>query len=228
MLIREQLFEKQDEKYRLFSSSLIPNAENIIGVRMPELRNMAKEIVKEDWHSFLTTAAGDFFEEVLLQGIVIGYAHMDIEERLQWVERFVPNIPNWSICDSFCSGLKMTKNNQAYVLAFLQQYIDSDKEYEVRFAVVMLLNYYIEERYIERVLEQLEQVNHDGYYVKMAVAWAISICFIKLPAQTMPFLLSNTLDDFTYNKALQKITESTRISDALKKQIKKMKRVRGL
>ena len=121
----------------------------------------------------------------------------------------------------------MTKNNQAYVLAFLQQYIDSDKEYEVRFAVVMLLNYYIEERYIEHVLGQLEKVNHDGYYVKMAVAWAISICFIKLPAQTMPFLLSNTLDDFTYNKALQKIIESTRIGDALKKQIKKMKRLRG-
>ena len=94
----------------------------------------------------------------------------------------------------------------------------------MRFGVVMLLDYYIEEAYIDRVLRLLNEARHDGYYVKMAVAWAVSVCYVKFPEKTMEYLKNNTLEDFTYNKALQKITESLRVGRDEKELIRSMKR----
>ncbi|OAB40318.1 DNA alkylation repair protein [Paenibacillus antarcticus] len=222
--IREQLLELVDKDYQKFSSALIPNINSILGVRLPELRKLAKSIAKGDWRSYLEHPECEYFEEIMLQGMVIGYIKTDIEDILTYIDSFVPKIDNWSVCDSFCVGLKFTKSNMKQVWAFLQSYLSSDKEYEIRFGVVMLLNFYIEEEYIDRVIEQLDNIEHEGYYVKMAVAWAISNCYIKLPEPTMIYLTSNSLDDFTYNKALQKITESFRVDQDNKQIIRSMKR----
>lgn len=224
MTIRDELKELADEDYKKFSSSLLPGAKNILGVRLPKLREIAKKIVKGDWRTYLETYDNYYFEEIMLQGMVIGYAKSDIEEILKYASDFIPNIDNWSLCDSFCSGLKITKNNRDRVYKFLQPYLFSDMEFYVRFGIVMLLNYFIETEYIERVLSVLDKIKHEGYYVKMAAAWALSICYIKLPEKTLEFLQNNNLDDFTYNKALQKITESFRIDKETKAVIKSMKR----
>jgi len=216
--------EMADEEYRKFSSSLIPNVDNILGVRLPELRKLAKNIAKGDWRTYLAQADNRYFEETMLQGLVIGYAKTDIEERLRYVADFVPRIDNWSVCDSFCTGLKFTKNYRSLMWDFLQPYLSSDKEYEIRFGVVMLLLYFVEDEYIERVLQWMDRIRHEGYYVKMAVAWAISVCYVKYPEPTMAFLKNNTLDDFTYNKALQKIIESLRVDSETKHVLRSMKR----
>jgi 3-methyladenine DNA glycosylase AlkD len=216
--------EMADEEYRKFSSSLIPNVDNILGVRLPELRKLAKNIAKGDWRTYLAQADNRYFEETMLQGLVIGYAKTDIEERLRYVADFVPRIDNWSVCDSFCTGLKFTKNYRSLMWDFLQPYLSSDKEYEIRFGVVMLLLYFVEDEYIERVLQWMDRIRHEGYYVKMAVAWAISVCYVKYPEPTMAFLKNNTLDDFTYNKALQKIIESLRVDSGTKHVLRSMKR----
>lgn len=222
--IRKQLMEMADEEYRKFTSSLIPNVDNILGVRLPELRKLAKNIAKGDWRTYLAQADNRYFEETMLQGLVIGYAKTDIEERLRYVADFVPRIDNWSVCDSFCTGLKFTKNHRSLMWDFLQPYLSSDKEYEIRFGVVMLLLYFVEDEYIERVLQWMDRIRHEGYYVKMAVAWAISVCYVKYPEPTMAFLKNNTLDDFTYNKALQKIIESLRVDSGTKHVLRSMKR----
>lgn len=223
-IIREQIFELIDTDYQKFSAALIPTINNVLGVRLPELRKMAKKIVKGDWRTYLETAKDEYFEEIMLQGMVIGYVKTDIEELLFYVASFVPKIDNWSVCDSFCTGLKSTKENKERVWEFLQPYLSSKKEYEIRFGVVMLLDFYIETEYIERVLNLLDRVKHEGFYAKMAVAWAVSICYVKLPDSTMEYLRNNTLDDFTYNKALQKITESNRVDKETKSLIRSMKR----
>ncbi|MDG0876008.1 DNA alkylation repair protein [Paenibacillus thiaminolyticus] len=222
--IRAQIMALADEKYRQFSASLIPNINNVVGVRLPELRKLARNIAKGDWRAYLAQADSDYFEEVMLQGMVIGCAKADVEEILHHIAAFVPKIDNWSVCDSFCSGLKITSLHKERVWEFIQPYLESDKEYDIRFGVVMLLNYYVDELYIHRVLERLNRITHEGYYVKMAVAWAVSICFVKLPDITMDYLGSNSLDDFTYNKALQKITESYRVAPETKALIRSMKR----
>ncbi len=223
--VREQLFRLADEEYRKFSAVLIPNVDRMLGVRMPELRKLAKEIAKGDWRAYLARGTdNEYFEEVMLQGMVIGCVKADVEERLRYMAEFVPKIDNWSVCDGFCTGLKFTKTNQKRVWDFLQPYLASDKEYDIRFGVVMLLEYYVEEAYIHRILQLLNKIEHDGYYVKMAVAWAVSICYVKLPEPTLAFLKNNALDRFTYNKALQKITESHRVDQETKAMIRGMKR----
>ncbi|MDC2867431.1 DNA alkylation repair protein [Bacillus sp. BP-3] len=223
-IIRKQIFELIDTDYQKFSAALIPTINNVLGVRLPELRKIAKKIAKGDWHTYLETAKDEYFEEIMLQGMVIGYVKTDIEELLVYVASFVPKIDNWSVCDSFCIGLKSTKENKERVWEFLQPYLSSKKEYEIRFGVVMLLDFYIETEYIERVLNLLDRVKHEGFYAKMAVAWAVSICYVKLPDLTIEYLRNNMLDDFTYNKALQKITESNRVDKETKSIIRSMKR----
>lgn len=224
MDVRNEIFARIDPDYKTFLMTLIPNKTNILGVRLPHLRQIAKTIAKGDWRTYLNDASDDYFEEVMLQGIVIGYVKTDIRERLKLIEAFVPKIDNWSVCDSFCASLKSTKQHRDVVWKFLQQYFSSNKEFELRFAIVMLIHYYIEETYIQRVIDILDRIQHDGYYVKMAVAWALSICFVKFPEWTMNYLKNNSLDDFTYNKALQKIIESDRIDNETKETIRQMKR----
>ncbi|MBU5336439.1 DNA alkylation repair protein [Intestinibacter bartlettii] len=222
--LRNRLFELADDKYKKFHSNLCPNTENIIGVRLPQLREIAKEITKGDWRGFLSTSKEDYYEEVLINGLVIAYAKCDVDERLNYIKDFVPKIYNWAICDTFCNTLKFVNKNKEAVWDFIQPYLKSSKEFEIRFAVVIILNYYITEDYIDIVLETLDKVRHNGYYVKMAVAWAISICFVKFEEKTMLYLKNNNLDDFTYNKSLQKICESLRVDKKTKALIKSMKR----
>ncbi|WP_455544542.1 DNA alkylation repair protein [Intestinibacter sp.] len=222
--LRHKLFELADEKYKKFHSGLCPNTENIIGVRLPQLRQIAKEITKGDWREFLSTSKEDYYEEILINGLVIAYAKCNVGERLRYIQEFVPKIDNWAICDSFCNTIKFINENKEIVWEFIQPYLKSNSEFEIRFAVVVILNYYITEDYIDIVLDTLDKVDHDGYYVKMAVAWAISMCFVKFQEKTMIYLQNNNLDDFTYNKSLQKICESLRVDKETKVLIRSMKR----
>lgn len=223
--IREKIFELADEEYKKFHTSLCPNTDTIVGVRVPVLRNLAKEIVKEnDVVEYLKNATNKYYEETLLQGMVIGISKIDLQTTKQMLTKFIPKIYNWAICDITVAGLKITKKNMEEMLEFTKKYLKSNKEFELRFAIVMLLDFYITDQYIDFVLDELNKIKHDGYYVKMAVAWAISIAYIKFPDKTMKLLKNNNLDDFTYNKALQKIVESYRVNKNIKKEIKRMKR----
>lgn len=222
--LRERIFELADEGYRQFHSKLVPGTDNVLGVRLPKLRELAKELAKGDWRGYIAVSQAGYYEEVMLQGLVIAYAKADIEEVLRYVAAFVPKINNWAVCDSFCTSLKITQRHRAQVWDFLQPYLGSQKEFELRFGVVMLLGFYIADEYIDQVLALLDSAKHDGYYVKMAVAWALSVCFVKYPEKTMAYLQNSTVDDFTYNKALQKITESFRVDKETKILIRSMKR----
>lgn len=215
-----------DEKYRKFHGKLIPNVETVFyGVRVPALRTLAKQIVKADWRAFVErTKKSDIYEMNMLCGMVTALAKCEFEEKLSYVEKFIPCINNWAVCDVVCGDMKDVKKNRERMFAFIQPYLSSQEEYEVRFAVVILMQYFLTEEYIGRVLEIYDGIHHEGYYVKMAVAWGISICFIKHRDVTLTYLLSCNLDDFTYNKSIQKMLESLRVSEEDKQMLRKMKR----
>lgn len=221
---RRRLFELAEPEYQKFATSLIPNADNVLGVRVPTVRKLAKELAKDNWQEYFKQNEDTYFEETMLQGLTIGFLKDDIETVLSEVRRFIPQIANWSVCDSFCGALKITKNHKERMWTFLMDYIKADKPYYVRFAVVMMLEYYIDEEHIEEILHLFEEVGNEDYYVKMAIAWAVSMCYVNQPDVTMHFLKNNKLDDFTYNKALQKICESLRPVREEKEIIKSMKR----
>ncbi|MFA6308953.1 MAG: DNA alkylation repair protein [Clostridia bacterium] len=225
--IRKQLFELSEEGFKDFSQLLIPGGNSFIGVRMPDLRILAKKIANDDWREYLNSKP-KYFEEIMLQGMAIGYAKADIDEILPLVKDFITKINNWAVCDCFCGGLKITKKHKNLMWEFIKPYLSSNKEFYIRFGVVMMLCYYIEPEYLERIFEALNKINSKDYYARMSSAWLISNCFIKFPEQTMHFLKNNKLDDKTYNKALQKITESRRIDDETKKWIRSLKRINVL
>lgn len=223
--IREELIKLADNKYKKFHSSLCPGVNNMLGVRIPNLRLLAKKIINSDnYKEFIEQTDCIYYEEIMLQGMIIGMAKMDVVKTCNYLRNFIKKINNWAVCDTLCAGLKITNKNLEYIWNFINKYINSTQEFEVRFAVVMMLDFYINENYIDKVLEKLNNINHDGYYVKMAVAWAISIAFIKEQEKTMYFLNNNKLDKFTYNKALQKIIESYRVDEHTKSKIHLMKR----
>ncbi|WP_148558230.1 DNA alkylation repair protein [Terrisporobacter glycolicus] len=223
--IRQELIKLADDKYRSFHSNLCPGVENILGVRLPLLRKIAKSLSKEeDYYNYLNNGDTKYYEEIMIEGLIIGYLKTDNENRFNYIRNFIPKIDNWAICDSFCNNLKFTKKNINKVWNFILPYTSSENEFDIRFAIVMMLNFYIIEDYIDDVLNTLNNINHDGYYVKMAVAWAVSYAYIDFPQKTLAFLKNNNLDNFTYNKSLQKIIESTRVSKEDKDLMRSLKK----
>ena len=224
--IKEKLLELSDPKYKEFHGGLCPGTENIIGVRVPVLRKYAQELFKEkDWKQTIEEIDNEYYEEIMLQGMLIGQAkNEDINTILKYVEKYVPKIDNWAICDVFCAGLKITKKYKKEMWNFIQKYLKSDKEFEIRFAVVIILDYYIDKEHLKEDFKIFDDIKHDGYYVKMAVAWAISVCLIKYYEDTIEYLKTSKIDNWTYNKAIQKAIESYRISDNQKKFLRKLKK----
>lgn len=222
--IRKELMLLAEEDYKNFSSSLIPNVTNIYGIRIPKLRSMAKRIAKENFELFLSEVGKESFEEVMLHGMVIGYAKMDLKMRLIYLDEFIPQIDNWSICDSCCMTYKFIQKNLEIMWEYIQKYLYTEEEFYIRFGVVILLDYYIIPEYINQVLSVFNKLCLKDYYAQMAVAWAVSVCYVKFPEKTKTFLMDNQLDDFTYNKSIQKICESYRVDKEDKILLKSMKR----
>ncbi|MDR1303362.1 MAG: DNA alkylation repair protein, partial [Puniceicoccales bacterium] len=150
MEIKRQLRSLADPNYQKFSQKLNPDAKNILGVRVVDLRKIAKQIVKSDWKIYIDAATDDSFEEILLQGLVIGYARVSIEKRLQLIEDFVPKIDNWGICDTFCGTIKIAATDKIIVWGFLQKFYQDSRPFHLRFAIVMLFKF-IGEEYIDEI-----------------------------------------------------------------------------
>ena len=226
--ILNELYELKDEKYREFNIKLIPNIreDKIIGVRIPMIRKFAKTLLKEkvDIADLLTTKDQLFYEEKLLLGYMIGYKKQDFESWKNLAEAFVPLIDNWSVCDGACSTMKIANTYQEETWEFIQKYLDDTREYYIRFGVVMVMTYYLNDQYIKEALEKLTKVKTDDYYAMMAVAWAVSVAFVKYPDLTFEIIKSNQLDVVTHNKAIQKIRESYRVSKEIKDELLKYKR----
>lgn len=223
--IRQLLTDKSEIAYRDFSAALIPESKPLLGVRLPVLRKLARELVKKgDWKAMICSYTGDYedvyFEETMLRGMIIGYGTEKEETgtALNLIKDFIPHIDNWSVCDSFCSSLGFAARNREIVWEFLQTYLYSDKEFEVRVAVVILLNHFLKYDksgkkisrkkvitmedvehntraenvqnypYLERILSVLNREYNQGYYARMAVAWTAAEAFVTFPYETMQML----------------------------------------
>lgn len=223
--IKDELFKLQDKKYQEFHSGLCPGTNNIIGIRVPVLRNYAKELLKQKkLKELLKEIDEEYYEEIMLQGMLIGLAKEDFSIILTEIKKFIPKIDNWAVCDVFCAGLKITKKHKQEMWDFLQPYLKAKEEFKIRFGVVMLLDYYIEEEYLEKIFKIFDQIKSEKYYVQMAIAWALSIALIRDYEKTITYLKTSKIDTFTYNKALQKGIESYRILKEQKEELRKMKK----
>lgn len=218
--ILAMLEELSEPGYQKFAASLLPGETQLMGVRLPQLRKLAKRLARENWQGYLAQDWGSSFEEVLLQGMILGYAKGGWDERLEAVTAFLPKIRNWSICDSFCASLKMPKENPQGFWEFLVPLRHAQEEFAVRFAVVMLLSYYRSPEYFSQCISYLDGIRHPGYYAKMAVAWALSLFYVSFPRETMAYFSSSALDREILYKALCKMMESQSITPQQRQEIR--------
>ena len=223
--VREELLNISEEKYKKFTENLIPGCENFLGVRTPVLKNLAKKIIKEN-RGEEYALCGDIYyhEEFIVQGMVIGFLKADFEEKRKFAEKFIPKIKNWAVCDNFCSVFKVPKKDKEKVWEFLEKYFVSKEEYEVRFAIIMSLKHFMCEKYLEKIFIKLDNLKNNNYYVQMGAAWVIAEGFTKYSEITLKYILKNNLDNFTHNKAIQKICESLRVDSRTKEYLKSLKR----
>lgn len=218
MDVRQELFSRSDLKYKEFNKKLLPTVDEnrIIGVRMPELRKIGRKLESNDFDWF-------YYEEVMLHGFYIGYKKIYFNERLSLLDEFIPKIDNWAVCDGVCSTLKFIEKNKKEFFDYLSKYMKSDKEYVIRFCVVILMDYYICDEYIDTVLKYLKSVISDYYYVNMAVAWAICTAFVKYRDKVMTIIETKCLPKDVHNMTISKIRDSFRVDSDTKKYLKTLR-----
>lgn len=220
----KELYNLQDLKYKEFHSKLIMS-DKLIGVRTPELKRISKVIARSNYEEFFKKNRHKFYEENLVHGLVLGYLKLDFDELKPYINEFINYIDNWAVCDITISNLKIYNKNKIKDIAFneIKEYINNSNPWINRFGYVLLLEYFIEEKYIDDIFKLCENYKNE-YYVKMAVAWLISICYIKFKGRTLTFLKKQKLDVWTHNKAIQKIIESNRVGIEDKNMLRKMRR----
>lgn len=205
------LYSLQDLKYREFHKKLIVS-DDLIGIRTPQLKKIARSISKGNYKSFFEVQKLELYEEKIIRGFIIGYIDNPIAE----FNKFVPYMDNWAICDLTVSNMKWFKNNKD--LDLIDKYINK------RVGYVILLNYFIDIKYLDYIYDYCDRSNTQEYYVKMAISWLLSICYINYKEETLSYLKRAKIDKFIYNKTLQKIIESNKISKEEKDCLRKMKK----
>ena len=205
----DYLFSFEDLEYKNFNSKLVLK-NNLIGIRVPILKKIAKELAKGNYKEFISIMNHNYHEEVLIHGLILGY----IKDPMNYFDDYIKYMDDWQSCDTTISNMKYFKYNQD--INYIKKYLYH------RVGYVILLTYYIKDEYIDELYNIVDNYNSDNYYVKMAVAWLLSYLIIYDKNRAVKYLKKSKLDDFTYNKGIQKAIESKKIKD--KKWLKDSKR----
>lgn len=213
--VKEYFMKHKDEKYALFNKK-INIAINIksLGVRLPIIKSYAKILAKK--YSFIylmNNIDNEYYEEILLKGFIIGNnKKLTYDELTSYIDNHLTFVSDWSMCDTFVSSLKITKYYLDELWPYLMNKLQSKREFDIRFVLVMILNYYINDNYKERVYDVISKINNEAYYIKMANAWLISYMFIAYYNDTLVFIQKSKLDKWTISKGITKAIESRKIT----------------
>jgi len=221
--IVKELFRLQDKEYADLQVKLIPTVakERIIGVRTPQLRALAKELSKdENIDVYLTSLPHPYFEEDQLHAFVISL-EKDFDKCIAEVETFLPFVNNWATCDQFSP--RAFKKEPEKVLPHIRTWIRSDRVYTVRFAIGMLMQHFLDERFDTRYADMVAEVRSEEYYINMMIAWYFATALAKQYESVLPYVEEKKLDIWTHNKAIQKSLESYRIPPERKAYLKTLK-----
>ena len=224
--IKNDLLLMQDKTYKDFHSKLMPtiNPDSIIGIRVPVLRDYAKKLFKENsiesLNSFLKNLPHEFYEENNIHAFIIEKIN-NFDECIFYLENFLPYIDNWATCDML--NPKIFKTNYEKLLEKIYQWINSDSVYTVRFAIGMLMRYFLDEKFETKYLDLVVSINSKEYYINMMRAWFFATALAKQYEQTFPYIKNYSLDKWTHNKTIQKAKESFRITKEQKEELKKFR-----
>lgn len=221
----KQLLGMSEENYKIFSQKLIPDTKyEIMGVRTPKIKAFAKQVFKfnkSKVEEFLSQTH-DYHEEWLLHGFLLSFEkdHLVLNERLKF---FVPKIDNWAVCDGSVSAIKLLNRHPDKVLYSIKQGLKSKEPYVVRFSIVVLLSYFLDENFSPEIITLPLSVNSNNYYVNMGIAWFYSVALVKRYDYAVKIIENKQLPPFIHNKSIQKAIESFRISNEKKIYLKTLK-----
>ncbi len=222
--VMERLEALAEPEYAEFSRKLLPGDFKVLGVRKPALHKLAKEVAREEWQEWLRGTPCCCHDEKMLKAFVLGLARPEWGEYEAMIREFVPEIDNWEVCDGFCCGLKIAREHPDLVWPLAVEYAESGREYEIRFGIVMMLTYYISKERLLDLFGAFDRAKRESYYAKMAIAWAVSMCYVKFPEETERYLSDSGLDDWTWRKSIQKVLESRQINGEVREKLKKWKK----
>lgn len=223
MNVEEELFKLQDKKYQKLQVNLVPNVdkEKIIGVRVPEIRKLAKKYKNDDSvNEFLKELPHKYYDENLLHGLIISEIK-DYDRCIEEVEMFLPYVDNWAVCDTMSP--KIFAKNKDKLIIIIKKWIKSSELYTCRFGIRMLMNHFLKDDYKEEYLELPAAIHTDEYYLKMMIAWFYATALAYRWNDTIKYLDERKLDKWTHNKTIQKAIESYRITDSQKDYLRKIK-----
>lgn len=226
-LVSMEILNNIDPSYKEFSAKLIPNidSELILGLRAPVARKIAKNFVNtESGKEFLSALPHKYHDENIVHAYMLGLLRCSSEQMREHLIALLPYVDNWAVCDTLCASIKGFFKNLDLVYPFLLECINSGKAYYIRFGLVCLLDYYVNDEYIDRLLAIVKSVRNDEYYVNMALAWLISVMLVKQYERTLPVLYEEQLDTWVHNKSIGKACESYRITDEQQKLLKNLRR----
>lgn len=221
--LRARLAALADPAYRAFQQPLLPGVEHYLGVRLPVLQKIAARLAKEGWQAEFARP-DETFEEQMLRGLVLGRLKGTPEEILPMVREFLPQIDNWAVCDSFCAGFKMAKIYKEEIFSFAEECAASSAQYTARAGAVLLLWYYAAPEDLPRSLLAYRRLRCPAFYARMGAAWGYSVFAAADFDKTVAAMQTAGLDDAVWNKALQKMRESRRITPAQKEWCRQHKR----
>lgn len=218
--IQTDLFSMRDEKFARFNASLIPNIkpQNIIGVRTPDLRKYAKTIQNPD--KFLDTLPHKYFEENQIHAFILSDIR-EFKKCVNLVDRFLPYIDNWATCDQLIPKI-FTKNTDL-VLPYIKKWIKSNHTYTVRFAIGLLMRFYLGEKFNTSYADMVIKIKSNEYYINMMRAWYFATALAKNWDDVICIIENKKLDAWTHNKTIQKAIESYRITPQQKQYLMKLK-----
>lgn len=224
-VFRKELFQQGEEAYRKFNEKLLCSALPVIGLRVPFLRKTAKEIAKKDGVAFLQVCGKETYEERLLYGLVAAALPVPYEAFLGYCDQYTEHlVENWAHCDVFCASLKQKiKGRERAFFSHIETYLSSENPWAVRVGLILMLNHYLTEEYIDVVLERVDAICSEHYYVRMGQAWLLATAWVKERETVLAYLSNHHLDDWTFRKFIQKCCESYRVSDADKAYLKNLK-----
>lgn len=206
-----------DSKTKEFNSKIINTKYEMLGIKIPVLRTIAKDISNSNIYDFLNIVGSHYYEEVMIHGFVLQYIK-DSNVFLDYFYKFLPKIDSWGISDSCIASYKIMKKEDFSDIAY--SLILDSHEFYIRVGYLILLDYYIDEEHIDNIIS-LSLKESEYYYVNMAISWLLSVCFIKFRLKILDLLKSKKLSTFVQNKTISKIRDSYRVSKEDKELIKK-------
>ncbi|MBO4323523.1 MAG: DNA alkylation repair protein [Clostridia bacterium] len=206
-----RLKAESEEKFLKFSERIVAGEKRLIGVRTDKIRSIAKEVAAKDLNAYLNECEFKFYEDTLIYGLLI--ASLPFDEFLKYIDVYLLHADSWAHIDAFVPSLSFIKKDGERFFDYLKRSESGADGFKLRFITVSYLDHFLKKENLGYIFKFCVEKDGNGYYNDMAIAWLVSVAYIKFEEETYEFLLKKNLSKFTHNKAISKICDSLRVKN---------------